>query len=99
MTVWEEFRSTICWNIDDGVTTNFWYDNWLNVEGALAIHCTGHELPKPATVASYVTESGECNWSELEKLLLSHILRRISAIIPPNPMLGRDTPTWRWEET
>ncbi|KAK9042917.1 hypothetical protein V6N11_071270 [Hibiscus sabdariffa] len=45
-----------------------------------------------------VTNDGNWNWNVINNLLPHQVLRRVSAVIPPNPTFGSDTPSWRWEE-
>ncbi|KAL4312666.1 hypothetical protein GQ457_01G024060 [Hibiscus cannabinus] len=45
-----------------------------------------------------VTNDGNWNWNVINNLLPHKVLRRVSAVIPPNPTFGSDTPSWRREE-
>ncbi|KAL4311976.1 hypothetical protein GQ457_01G025270 [Hibiscus cannabinus] len=94
--IWEDLRQSICWNVRNGHSVDFWYDNWFNVEGPLASYCPQSQRPVPTKVADMVTNDG--NWNVINNLLPHQVLRRVSAVIPPNPTFGSDTPSWRWEE-
>ncbi|KAK8532502.1 hypothetical protein V6N12_053942 [Hibiscus sabdariffa] len=52
----------------------------------------------PTKVADMVTNDGNWNWNIINNILPHQVLRRVSAVIPPNPTFGSDTPSWRWEE-
>ncbi|KAL4301928.1 hypothetical protein GQ457_10G020040 [Hibiscus cannabinus] len=63
----------------------------------LAVYCSSLEPPQPTPVRSFVSSTGEWNWSVLEQLLPGDKLLQISAFVPPKALMGHDTPTWRWE--
>ncbi|GMJ06884.1 hypothetical protein like AT3G24255 [Hibiscus trionum] len=95
--IWNEVRRGICWNVRDGLLTDFWQDTWLDGEGPLAAACLQPLDMRPTSVAGMVTATGEWDWPVLAHLLPERVLLKIAAVPPPNVSLGDDNPAWRWE--
>ncbi|KAL4283374.1 hypothetical protein GQ457_16G024540 [Hibiscus cannabinus] len=94
--LWDEVYNSVCWNIRDGMDTDFWYDTWIAGVGPLAPYFTGVGDPAPCNVASMAFPTGQWDFSRMSVLLPDSILYRISAIRPPQSLLGTDAPSWRW---
>ncbi|GMI88940.1 hypothetical protein HRI_002563300 [Hibiscus trionum] len=95
--VWDEVRRGICWNVRNGLLTDFWHDTWLDGEGPLAASCLNPHVMSPTPVVGMVTITGEWDWQSLAQLLPERVLLKMAAVPPPNAHLGDDNPAWRWE--
>ncbi|KAL4281030.1 hypothetical protein GQ457_03G026830 [Hibiscus cannabinus] len=94
--MWDEVYNSVCWNVRDGMNTDFWYDTWIASVGPLAQYFIGVGDPAPCNVASMACPTGQWDFARMSVLLPESILYRISAIRPPHPLLGNDAPSWRW---
>ncbi|KAK8578972.1 hypothetical protein V6N12_069310 [Hibiscus sabdariffa] len=95
--IWEEFKDCISWNVRNGESTDFWYDNWVDSEGCLVNFYNRLDSPRPIHVASMTNAIGMWDWNCFSHVLSEQILQKISAIRPPMSSLGPDVPSWRWE--
>ncbi|KAL4353303.1 hypothetical protein GQ457_06G005280 [Hibiscus cannabinus] len=80
--IWEALQECIRWEIRDGSSTDFWYDQWLGEEGRLAFACLLSTSPRPMPVVDMV--------------LPMELVERIATVRPPCGDAGADKPVWRY---
>ncbi|GMI86798.1 hypothetical protein HRI_002349100 [Hibiscus trionum] len=95
--VWEAIRGSIIWNVRDGVSTDFWYDTWVDEEGPLCERYLSLSPPCPSPVSAMVTADGGWDWGRFEHLIPPEVVDKIYAIPPPRAWFGPDCPSYRWE--
>ncbi|KAK9033784.1 hypothetical protein V6N11_049968 [Hibiscus sabdariffa] len=54
----EVIYASVCWNICDGTTMDFWFDTRLAQEGPIFKYYQGGGMPTPISVSSMVIDSG-----------------------------------------
>ncbi|KAK8519465.1 hypothetical protein V6N12_025503 [Hibiscus sabdariffa] len=57
--LWEEIYNSVCWNIRDGGSTDFWFDMWIVSERPLVNHYLGDGVTMSSTVATMVIVTRE----------------------------------------
>ncbi|KAF7815419.1 ribonuclease H [Senna tora] len=95
---WDHVANGLVWNIGNGLNTRFWSDVWVPGYGKLCDVAVGpvsnNELS--ASVASYVTPSGDWDWSQFEGRIPNEVSMRIVAISPPSEVHGNNKISWKY---
>ncbi|KAL4273675.1 hypothetical protein GQ457_13G010160 [Hibiscus cannabinus] len=92
----DDLKECIGWEIRDGSSTDFWYDQWLGEDERLAFSCLLPSPPRPMLVVDMLCESGRWDWSHIEHVLSRELVERIARVYPPRCDAGADKPIWRW---
>ncbi|CAN1164631.1 Putative ribonuclease H protein At1g65750 [Linum perenne] len=96
--VWENTLNGIQFNINDGKSTRFWTDRWLDsgdvlIDSALNIQGVDSSL----SVSSFVTSDGCWNIDALNASLTHSAVLQVMGMTPPSDRLSVDTISWGLE--
>ncbi|KAK8601238.1 hypothetical protein V6N12_051079 [Hibiscus sabdariffa] len=90
-------KECICWHVQNGVSTDFWYDHWVDMENRLVFSCTAAKALTPIVVCDMGDNNGNWNWSRFSSILPQGVIDMLVAIKPPSTVFGHDLLGWRWE--
>ncbi|KAK8479933.1 hypothetical protein V6N11_014294 [Hibiscus sabdariffa] len=81
--IWDYLKECISWDIRDGNTTDFWYDQWIGKDDRRALSCLMTATLRPLMVAEMMSEIGERDWDRLVTILPRERLERTASVHPP----------------
>ncbi|KAK8486350.1 hypothetical protein V6N11_046818 [Hibiscus sabdariffa] len=79
-------------HVRSGVSTDFWYDHWVDMKNRLVFSCTTATPPATIVVCDMVDSNENWNWSRFSSILPQGVLDRLAAIKPPSTVFGQDLP-------
>ncbi|KAK8605986.1 hypothetical protein V6N13_102749 [Hibiscus sabdariffa] len=94
--VWADVMGNLSWNIANGKSVDFCFDQWIHGVGPLANHvplANRGRLPK-LSVAAMVDEGCTWRWALFQHLLPLPVLLRIAATKDPSPLFPDDEVGW-----
>ncbi|KAK9008726.1 hypothetical protein V6N11_075609 [Hibiscus sabdariffa] len=76
--IWEDFKDCISWHVRNGESTDFWYDNWVDLEGRLVNFYNRLDSPRPISVAGMTDVAGYSCLYRLTSGLKSILMERVT---------------------